>query len=161
MRPVAAFSRTNCARPTIALRGTICIMLVCLTTRMNPSIQSAQPWRSLYITGITTTHSWAWGCNTHCWVFTYLSEKVNIAFQACRWSWNWRMWFSGIQRKSNTGTEGFDSCKVLSTSFSSLCVFWTEMLWDSGIIPSLAFVHSTLQSSSRTSTEARQWNGWR
>ena len=91
MPPNAAFSRTKCAGPTIAPMGTICILFVCLTTRMNPSTESAQPWRSLYFVGITTTYSWALGRNTHCWVILHLLEMVDIAFPAGRRSWNWRI----------------------------------------------------------------------
>ena len=35
------------------------------------------------------------------------------------------------------------------------------MLWALGMIPWLALVYSTLQSSPRCSTEVRLWNGWR
>jgi hypothetical protein len=35
------------------------------------------------------------------------------------------------------------------------------MLWDSGMIPWLALVYFTLQSSPRRSTEVGLWNGWR
>ena len=41
MPPAAAFSHTKCADPTITPTGTICMVFVCLTTRMNPSTQSA------------------------------------------------------------------------------------------------------------------------
>jgi len=161
MPPNAAFSLTKCAGPTIGPIGTKCILVVCLTTRMNPSTQSAQLWRSLNFVGITTAYSWAWGGNTHCWVVWHLLEKVDNAFPAGRRSWNWTISFGGVQQKYNTGNEGTRPWKVLSRSFSSPCVYWTQMLWDSGMIPWLALVYSTLQSSSRHSTEVGLWNGWR
>jgi len=107
MPPDAAFSCTKCAGPTIAPKGTICILFGCLITRMNLSTQSTQPWRSLYLVGITTAYSWAWGRNTHHWVVWHLLEKVNNAFPAGRRSRNWRMWFGGVLLKYNTGKEEF------------------------------------------------------
>jgi len=160
MLPDAAFSSTTCASLTIAPTSTICISVICFTTRTNPSTQSTQQWRSLYIIQITTTYSWAWGQHTHCWVFLHLLDKVNIAFPAGQCSWYWRIWFGGVQLKCNTGKEGIRPWKVLSRSFSSLCISWTLMLWASGMIPWLALVYSTLQSSPRPSTEVGLWNGW-
>jgi len=160
MPSAAAFSRTKCAGPTIAPTGTICILFVSLTTRMNLSTQSAQPWRSLNFVGITTAYSWTWGPNTHCWVILHWVEKVNVALWAGRGSWNWRIWFGGVLLKYNTGKEGICPWKVWSRSFSSLCVYCTQMLWASGMIPWLALVYSTLQSSPRCSTDVGQWNGW-
>ena len=157
MLPDAPFSCTKCAGPTITPTGTICILFVCLTTRMNPTTQSAQPWRSLYFVGITNAFSWTWGRNTHCWVFLHLFEMVDIAFPACRRSWNWRIWFGGVQLKYNTGMEGTRPWKVLSRSFSWLCIYWTKMLWASGIIPWFALVYSILPSSPRRSTEVGLW----
>jgi len=161
MLPDAAFSRTKCAGPTIASTGTIYIWFVCLTTRMKPSTQSAKPWRSLYFVGITTAYSAAWGRNTNRWVVWHLLEKVDNAFPAGRRSWNWRIWFGGVQLKYNAAKKGILPWKVLSWSFSSLCVYLTQMLWASGMIPWLALVYSTLQSSPRRSTEVGLWNGWR
>jgi len=143
---------------TISLTGTICILSVCLTTRINPSTQSAQPCGSLYFVGITTAYSWTWGRNIHCWDFLHRLEKVDMVFPAGRRSWNWRIWFGGVQLKYNTGKEGTRPWKVLSRSLS---VYWTQMSWDSGMSPSLASVYSTLQSSPRRSTDVGQWNGWR
>jgi len=160
MRPNAAFSCTKCACPTITPMGTICILLVCLTTRINPSTQSAQLWSSFYFVGITTAYSWAWGHNIHCCVFWHLLEKVNNASQAGRGAWNWRIWFSGAQLEYTTGEEGIRPLKVLSRSFSSLCVYWTQILWASGMIPWLALVYSTMQSSPRHLSDVGQWNGW-
>ena len=137
----ATFSRTKCARPTIAATGTICIILVCLTTRMNQSIQSAQPCRSLYFVDTTTAYFWTWGCTIHCWVFLHQLEKIDIVFPAARCTWNWRIWFSGVQQEYNTGREGTRSWKVLSRSLS---VYWTQMSWESVMIPWLALVYSTL-----------------
>jgi len=154
----AAFSRTKRAGPTIALTGTICILSVCLTTRMNPSTQSAQPYGSLYFVGITTAYSQAWGCNIHCWVFLHLLEKFDIVFPAGRCIWNCRIWFGGVQLKYNTGKEGILPWKVLSRSLST---YWIQMIWDPGMIPWLASLYSTLQSSPRCSTDVGQWNGWR
>jgi len=153
----AWFSRTKCAGSTIAPTGTICILSVCLTTRMNPSTQLAQPCWSLYFVGITTTYSWGWWRNIHCWVCLHLLEKVDIDFPAGRHSWNWRIWFGGVQLKYNTWKEGTRPWKVLSRSLS---VFWTQMVRDSGMIPWLASVYSTLQSSPRRSTDVGQWHGW-
>jgi len=161
MPPELAFSSTKCACPTIAPTGKMCIIFVCLTTRMNRSKQSAQRCRSLYFDGIITAYSWAWGRNTHWWVILHHLEKVDNAFLAGRRSWNWRIWFGGVQLKYNTGKERIHPWKVLLRSFSSLCVYWTHMLWASHIIPWLALVYSTLQSSPKRSTEVRQWNGWR
>jgi len=160
MPPDAAFPSTKCAGPTIAPTGTICILFICLTTRMNPSTQSAPPWRSLNFVGITTAYSWAWGHITHCWVFLHLLENVNIALPAGRRSWNGRIWFGGVQLKYNTGKQGIRHWKVLSRSFSSLWIYWTQMLWASGMTPWLALVYSTLQSRPRRSTEVGLWNGW-
>jgi hypothetical protein len=42
----------------------------------------------------------------------------------------------------------------------SLWMYWTEMLWNSGMISLLASVYSTLQFSPRHSTDVGQWNGW-
>jgi len=160
MPPGAACSRTKCTCPTITLTGTLCILFLCLTIRINPSTQSAQPWRSLKFAGITTSYSWAWGRNTHCWVVWHLVEKVDNAFPAGRRYWNWRIWFGGVQLKYNRRKEGTRPWKVLSRSFSSLCGYRAQMLWDSGMIPWLALVYSTLQSSPRRSTEVGLWNGW-
>jgi len=92
MPPNEAFSCTICTGWTIAPTGPIYILFVYLTTRMNPLTQSDQPWRSLYFVGITTTYSWAWGHNSHCWVFLHLLVKDNNAYPAGRCSWNWRIW---------------------------------------------------------------------
>jgi len=135
-------------------------LFLCLTIRMNPSTQSAQPWTSLYIIGITTAYSWAWGRNTHREVVWHIILKADNTFLAGRRSWNCRIWFCGVQLKYNTGKEGIGPRKVLSRSFSSLCVYWTQMLWASGKIPWLALIYSTLQSSPRCSTGVRLWNGW-
>jgi len=161
MPPNAAFSRTKCAGPTIAPTRTICILFVCLTTRMKLSTQSVQPWRSLYFVGITTAYSWARGRNTHCWVMLHLLEKVDIAFPAGRRSGNWRIWFGGVQLEDNTGKQAIRPWKVLSRSFSSRCIYCTLTLWASGMIPLLALGYSTLQSSPRRSTEVGLWNDWR
>ena len=160
MLPYAAFPRTKCAGPTLARTGTRCILFVCLTTQMNPSTQSAQPWRSLNFVGITTAYYWSWGRNTHCWVSFHLVENVHTALPAGRRSWHWRIWFGGVQLKNITGKQGIPRREVLSRSFSSLCVCRTQMLWSSGIIPWLASVYSALQSSPRRSTEVGLWNGW-
>jgi len=161
MPPDAAFSCTKCVGPTIAPTGTIRILFVCLTTQMNMSTQSPQPWRSLYFVGITTAYSWTWGHNTQCCIVWHLIEKVDNAFPAGRHFWNWRIWFGGVQLKYHTGKEGIRPWKVLSRSFSSICVYWTQMLWASYLIPCLALVYSTLQSSPGRSTDVGQWNGWR
>jgi len=155
-----AFSCTKCGGPTIGPKGRIGIWFVWLTTRMNPSTQSAHLWKSLYFVGITTGYSWAQGRNTHWWLFLNLSERVNIALPVGRCSRHWRIWFGGVQLKYNTGKEGICPWKVISRSFSSLCVYWTPMLWASGMIPWLELLYSTLQSSPRRSTEVGQWNGW-
>jgi len=131
-----------------------------LTTRMNLSKQSAQQYGSLYFVGITTTYSWAWGCNTHCWVFWHHLENVNFAFPAGSHSCNWRIWFGGVQEKYITWKEGIHPCKVSSWSCSSPCIYWTKMLWASGMIPWLVFIYSTSQSSPRQSTEIGLWSGW-
>jgi hypothetical protein len=143
---------------TIDSTGILCIISICLTTRMNPSTQSAQPCRSLYFVGITTAYSWIWGRNIHCWVFLHPSEKVDIVFRAGRRSWYWRIWFCGVQQMYHTEKVGTRPWKLLSRSVS---VYWTQILWDSGMIPWLALVYSTLQSSPRRSTDVRQWNSWR
>jgi len=154
----AAFSHTKCAAPTIALAGTICILLVCLTTRMNPSTQPAQLRGYLYYVGITTAYSWAWGRNIHHWVLLHLLEKVDINVLAGRRSSNWRFWFGGVQLKDNTGVQGTWPWKVLSRSLSIYC---TQMLCDPGMIPWLASVYSTLLSGPRRSTDVGQWiRGW-
>jgi len=140
---------------------TLYILFICFTTRMNPSTQSAQPWTSLIFVGITTVYSSTWGRNTHWWVFFHLLKMVDIALPAGRHCWNWRIWFGGVQLKNNTGKEGIRPWSVLSRSFSSLSVYWTQLLWALGMIPWLALVYSTLQSSPRCSTDVGQWNGWR
>jgi len=160
MPPNAAFSHTKCAAPTIAPTGTICILFVYLTTRMNPSTQSVKPWRSFNFVGITSVYSWAWGRNPHCWVILHLLDNVNVALRAGRRSWNWRICFTGVQLKYNIGKEGIHLWKLLSRSFSALCIYWTQMVWVSGMIPWLALVYSTLQSSLRRSTEVGLWNCW-
>jgi len=160
MPPDAAFFCTKCAGWSIASTDTICIWFVCLTTWMNPSTQTAQPWRSLYFVEITTAYYWAWGHNTHCWVFLHLLEKVDIVFLAARYSWNWRIWFGVVQLKYIEGTQGVRPWKVLSKSFCSLCIYCTQMSWASGMVPGLALLYSTLQSSPRLSTEVGLWNGW-
>ena len=156
----AAFSLTKCAGSTIAPTGTIFMVFICLTTRMNPSTQSAQPWWALNLVGITTAYAWACGRNIHCWVFLHLLENIDIALQAGKRRLNWTIWFGRVQLKYNTGKEGICPWKVLSRSFSSLCVYWTQMLWALGMTPWLALVYSTLQSSPRCSTEVGLWNGW-
>jgi len=152
MPPDAAFSRTTCASPTIAPTDSICILFICLTTQLNPSTQSAQPWRSWNFVGITTTFYWAQGNNTHCWVFLHLLENVDIALPAGERCWDWRIWFGGVQLKFNTRNDGIRPWKVLSRSFSSLWVYWTQMIWASGVIRWLASVYSTLRSSPRCLT---------
>jgi len=94
----SAFSHTKCAGPTIALTGTICILSVRLTTQMNPSTRSAQLCRSLYYVRITSTYSWAWGCNIHWGVFVHLIEKFDIIFPAGRCSWKCRIWLGEIKK---------------------------------------------------------------
>jgi len=160
MSPNAAFSFTKCASPTIAIMGTICILLICLTTQMNLSIHSARPSRSLRFIGITTTDFLPWEHNTHCWVFLHRLEKVNIAFLASRHFRHWSIWFNGVQLKYNIGTKGICPWKVLLRLFSSLCIYWTQMLWASGKIPWLAFIYSTLQSSPKCSPEVGLLNRW-
>jgi len=152
-----AFSCTKCVGPTIARTDTICIVWGSLTTLMNLSTQSAQQCKCLQFVEITTAYSWTWGCNTQCWVLFYLSEKVDIILLAGRHSWNWRIWFSEVQLKYNTRNEGTQPWKVLLRSVS---VYLTQMWSDLGMIPWMAFVHSTLKSCPRHSTEAGQWNGW-
>jgi len=154
----ALISHTKCAGRTIAPIGTICNVSVSLTTRMNPSTQAAQPWSSLYFVVITTAYSCSWEHNIHCWVFFHLLERFNNMFPMGRRSWNWRIWFGGVRLKYNTGKKGTRPMKVLSKSLS---IYWTQMLWNSGMIPWLASVYSTLRSSPRCSTDVGQWNGWR
>jgi len=101
---------------------------------MNPSTQSAQPWRSLNFVGITAAYSWAWGHNTHCWVLLHLLENIDIALPAGRRSWHWMIWYGGVQLKYNTGKDGIRPWKVLSRSSSSLCVYWTQLLSASRMI---------------------------
>jgi len=161
MLPDATYSCTKSFSPTTAPMGTICIILVCFTTRMNPSAQLAQACRSLFFVEIIAAYSWAWGRNTHCRVFLHLSEQVNISFLAGRRSRKWMIWFSWFKLKYDTGKEGFRPWKVLLRSFSSLWVYWTHKLWASGMIPWLAFVYFTLQSSHTRSIEVGLWNGWR
>jgi len=131
----ALLSRTKCACPTIASTSTICILSVYLTTRMNPSTQSAPPWRSLNFVGIATAYSWGWGCNTHCWVFWQFLEKVDIVFPVGRGSWNWRMWLGGAQLKYNTANQETWPWKVLSTSAKCKMV-WQLKLNDWAILNS-------------------------
>ena len=161
MPPNAAFSCTKCAGPTIAQAGIICFLFVCLTIQMNPSLQSAQHWRSVYLVGITIAYSWAGARNMHCWVILHLLQKVDIVFPAGRNFWNWRIWFGGAQLKNNTGKQGIGPWKKLWRLFSSLCVYWTQMSWASGMIHWFALVYYMLQSSPRCSTEVVLWNGWR
>jgi len=125
---------------------------------MNLLTQSAQPCRCLYFVAITTAYSWAWERNIFCWVFLQLVDKVDIITPMGRRSWNWRIWFGGVQLKYDTGTEGSWPWKVL---LRLLSIYWTQMLWDSGLITCLALVYSALQSSPRRSTDVGQWNGWR
>jgi len=153
----AAFYCTKCAGPTVAPTGTICIISVCMTTRMNPSAQSAQPCGSLYSVGITTAYFWTRGRNIHCWVFLHILEKVDIDFPVGRLFWHWMIWIGRVQWKYNRRKEGTRPCKVLSKSLS---VYWTLMLWDSGMIPRLASVYSILQSNPRCSSDVAQQNGW-
>ena len=125
---------------------------------MNQSKTSAQPCGSLYFVGITTTYPWASGCNMHCGVFLRILEKVNIVLPVGRCSWNWRIWFGSVQLRYSTGNDGTPPSKML---LSSVSLYWTHMLWDSGMIPWLALVYSILQSSPRHSTAKGQWNGLR
>jgi hypothetical protein len=129
-----------------------------LTTQMNSSTQSAQPWRSLYFAGITTAYFWGWGHNIHCGVFLHLLGKVDIDFPVGRHSWNWRNWFGGVQLKHNKGKDRTQPWKVLSRTLS---VYWTQMLWNSCMIPWLASVYSAWELFPRRSTDVEQWNGWR
>jgi hypothetical protein len=99
-----------------------------------------------------------------------VEDQISIVVSSCtsgrRWksifrrtgSWNWRIWFGIVQLKYNTGNKETWPWKVLSRS---LPIYWTQMLWDSGMIPWLASGYSTLQSSSRFSTDVGQWHGWR
>jgi len=160
MFPNTAFSCPKCASPTIRPIGIICILFVCLTTRMNLSTQSAQPWTSLYFVQITTRYSWAWGHYTHGGSCLRFLDVVDIAFPAGKCSSKWRIWISGVQLKYDTGKGAICPRRVLSRSFSSLCIYWTPMLWASDMIPWLTLVYSTLQSTSRCSTEVGLWNGW-
>jgi len=160
MLPNAAFSHTKCVGPTITPTGSICIIFVCWTPRMNPSTQSAQSRRSMYFVGITTAYYSAWRLTTQWWVFLHLFEPVNNASLLGRCSWNHTIWFSGVYQRYNTGKEGICPWKVLLRSFSSLCLYWTQILWASCMIPWLALVYSTLQYSPRCSTDISLWNGW-
>ena len=159
-RPVAAFSGTKCTSPTIPLVGTICLWLSCLTIWMNLSIQSAQPCGSLYDVEVMTTYSGAWGCNTHSWVMLHLGEKVGIVFPESRCCWNWKIWFGGVWQKYETGKVGICPRKELLRSFSWFSTYWMPMIWDSGIIPWLAFGYCNLQSCPRHSIKVGVWNGW-
>jgi len=135
--------------------------LICLFDNPEePLTYSAQPWKSLQFVGITTVYSWAWGRNTQCRVFLHLLERFDNAFLAGRHSWDGGIWFGGVQGKYNTEREGTCPWKVLPRLFSSLCIFWPQMFWSSGMIPWLALVYSTSQSSPRCSTEVGFWNGW-
>ena len=156
MPPNATFSHTKCSGPTIAQTGTIWILFVCLTTQINPSTVSAQPWRSLCSVEITNVYSQSCGHNIDCWVLLQLFEKVNIIVPAGKCSWNWTIQFGRVQQKYNIGTKVTLPWKVLSRSHSVCC---TQMLSDWGIIPRLALVYSTLQSSPKCSTDIWQWKG--
>jgi len=125
-----------------------------------PSTQSAQQCWSLYFVGLTTSYSWAWGCNIHCWVFLHILEMVDIIIQVGRCSCNWTIWLSGVQLKCHIGKEATWPWKVLLRSFSPLSVYWILMVWNSVMIPLLALVYSILQSSPKCSTDIAQWNGW-
>jgi len=118
----------------------------------------SQPCRLLYFDWITTAYSWGWGHYFHWWDFLQCWEKVAIMFPAGSRSWHWSVWLGGVQLKYTEGQEGTRPWKVLSRSLS---VYWTQMLWDSGMIPWFALVYSTWQSGPRRSTDVRQWNGWR
>jgi len=161
MLPDATSSHTICVDPIRTPMGTIWIVFVCLTTRMNPSTQSAQSCGSLYLVLITTVYSWPCEHNTHRWVRLHLVAKVDIAFPAGRHCSNWRIWFSEVPLKWNAGKEGIRPWKGLSRSFSSLCVYRTQMLWASEMIHWLVCVFSTLQSCPRCSIEVGLWNGRR
>jgi hypothetical protein len=82
--PNVAFSCTKVACPTIAPMGTICILFITVITWMNPSIQSAYTWRSVNWVGLTTAFTWAWGYNTHHWVYLHLLERIDISLPAGR-----------------------------------------------------------------------------
>ena len=79
----------------------ICILLVCLTTCIIPWTLSAQPYRALFMIGITTAYSWAWWCRTHCYVILHGFELVDNLLQAGRCSYDWRIWFHGVQLNFN------------------------------------------------------------
>jgi len=153
----AALLRTKCGGATIDPPGTIYILLVDLITWMNVLIHSSELCGSLYFVGITTAYSWGSELNTDCWVLHH-GDNVNIVLPACKSLWNWQIWFGGVHLTYSTAKERTLPWKVLSRS---LAVYWTQMSWDSGMIPWLALVYSTLQSSPRCSTHIGQWNGWR
>jgi hypothetical protein len=114
----------------------------------------------LYFVGITTAYSWGWGHNTHCCIFWHRLEKVDNTFPAGRCCWIRRIWFREVKLKYITGNEAIRPWKVLSRSFQLVCVYWTLMLWASGMIHWSASVYCTLQSSPRRSRDVGQWNGW-
>jgi len=137
----AAFSHTQYAGPTIAPKSTVCILSVYLTTWMNLSTQSAKLCRTLDFVGITNAYYWVWGRNIHCSVSLHCLEKIERVFPAGRCSWKWRIWFCGVQLKYDTGKKASQRWKVLSMS---PFVYGIQMLWDSGMMPCLSSVYSTL-----------------
>jgi hypothetical protein len=148
-----AFSHTTCTSPTISPIGSFCIISLCLTTRINPSTQSAEICGSMYCVGIAAAYSWIWRCNIHCYVFVNLWEMVNIGILAGISSRNWRIWSRWVQLKYNAGKEQTRPRKVF---LRSRCVYWTHMLWDSVTIHSLASVDIRLQIQSQT---LNWWSG--
>jgi hypothetical protein len=108
---------------------------------------------------MSDTHSWAWEYNTHGWVFLNHWEVVNIAFRAGRYFWNRNIWYGGVQVKYNTVKAKINPWKVLWRLFSSLGTDRTEVLWISGMMHWLPFIHSMSQFSPRHSTEEVLWNG--
>lgn len=117
-------------------------------------------YRTLYSVGITTVHSGAWGCYTHCWVFLHLFAMDNFVFLAGRSSWYWRIRFGAVPLMYNSGTEETWYWKVLLQSWYSLLVCWTQLFWHSGMITWLALAYCALQWSSRCSIEVGLRNVW-
>jgi len=145
---------------TIAVMGTICILVLGLTILMKLSIQYTQPCRFLNCVGITTTVSGPWVHNTDCWVFLHNLEKINIAFLASTHFRQSSFQFNGVQVKYNIETKWICRWKVWLRLFSSLDIYGTHMLWASGKIPRLVFIYCTLQWKPRCFTEVGLWHSW-
>jgi len=107
-------------------------------------------------------HCWNHHCIFANWIMSYPLLRLLARFSKGQYRcpvgrrfWNSRICFGRVQLKNNTGKQRTLPLKVLSRLLS---IYWTQMLWNLGVIPLLAVLYSRVQSSPRRSIDIEQWN---